>query len=92
MLSLAQAGGALGTLAVFRSLLDDPVLSAFQKLCLSQGAPAEKASLCGAFCAALYQETTDFPGYVLGKALEAETPYVKRQAMGKEIPEALADT
>lgn len=92
MLSLAQAGGALGTLAVFRSLLDDPVLSAFQKLCLSQGAPAEKASLCGAFCAALYQKTTDFPGYVLGKALEAETPYVKRQAMGKEIPEALADT
>lgn len=92
MATYPQAGAALGSLAIFRNLLDDPVLSAFRAFCLCQGSAAERAYLCAAFAAALYRETDDFPGYILEKALADENPYVERRAMGRETPRAMEES
>lgn len=89
MATYPLAGAALGALAIFRNLLDDPVLSAFRAFCLCQGTPAERASMCAAFAAALYRETDDFPGYVLKQALADENPYAERRATGREVPAAM---
>lgn len=89
---LPEAGAALGSLAVFRNLLGDPVVKKFLDLARCGGDPAERACLCAAFAGELYKKTDDFARYLLDLALADENPYVERRAVGERPSAAMENS
>ena len=70
----------LNTLAIFRELLGDPVISALMQLLGNALDNKDKdfARSCGEFCSLLYAKTDNFSDYLLEKTLSADNAYVRR--------------
>ncbi|MEG2015859.1 MAG: ATP-binding protein [Oscillospiraceae bacterium] len=76
MNELKESVFGLFSLAIFRDLLNDEVLSSFVKI--FDGAKSEKDAIndYSDFVAKLYKHTDNFSDYLLGIVFEAENPYI----------------
>ncbi|MCB6994234.1 ATP-binding protein [bacterium 210820-DFI.6.37] len=72
----------LNTLTIFRGLLKDPVIKAFQRLLnsLEEKDPLRQVSAYCGFTASLYQETADLGVYISNLIRNDENFYVKSKA------------
>ena len=80
----------LELLAVFRALLDDPVIASLRTL-LATPTP----TAYGAFVSELLRATdgtADLAGYVRDAVADDENPYLRRVAAGEEVPAPVAST
>ena len=82
----------LHSLAIFRGLLEDPVVSQLDALLRAQPSDAEACvdAYC-AFAAALYEKGGDLSAYLLKAVLEDENLYIRRAASGADVPAELAE-
>ena len=75
------------SLAVFRGLLEDPVVEALVELLLSEdGEEALKADCWGEFASELYAHGGDLSAHIRDIVLESENPYIRIVAAGKRAP------
>ncbi len=75
------------SMAVFRGLLEDPVIEALVELLLSEdGEEPLKADCWGEFVSELYDHGGDLSTHIRDIVLESENPYVRTVAAGKKVP------
>ena len=89
-MKIQDISARLSGLAVFRALLDDPILSACAALVRALAGGAGRGAVCeaaGQFEAALFAaDTDDFSGYLAAAVLECENICARRAARGQLSP------
>ncbi len=89
-MKIQDISARLSGLAVFRALLDDPILSACAALVRALAGGAGRGAVCeaaGQFEAALFAaDTDDFSGYLAAAVLECENICARRAAQGQLSP------
>ena len=84
---------ALGSVAVFRGVLEDPVISGMRML-IAAAEGSETSSIIGQygrFVGTLYEQTVNFSEYVLKTVLEDENIFIVRTARGGDIDEYILE-
>ena len=83
----------LSSLVVFRELLQDPVIAAFQRMLASAELDDGDAfaTACAAFEHRLFEKTENWTEYLSTAVLESENICVRRQAHG-ELSAVLSDS
>ncbi len=75
------------SLAVFRGLLEDPVIEALVELLLAEDSEESlKADCWGEFVSELYEQGGDLSAHIRDIVLESENPYIRTVAAGKKAP------
>ncbi len=82
----------LSSLAVFRSLLGDPIIKRLVKLLDAGEQTKEKIDRYSAFAGELFGRGGNLSEYILKCVLEDENPYIILKAQQKEIPPALEES
>lgn len=91
MTDFNELANELSGLAIFRSLLDDPVIAPLTKLIRAVAGGTPTLGLYAEFIAALYAHGDNLTEYVMNATLENENVYLLRRAQQKEVPSVIAD-
>jgi predicted AAA+ superfamily ATPase len=89
MTAIARKQLKLHSIAIFRSLLTDPVISRLSKLMGSKGAVKERVDAYCDFASALLQNGDSLTEYILKCVLADENVYIVRKAQNQTIDPAL---
>ena len=75
------------SMAVFRGLLEDPVMEALVELLLAEdGEESLKADCWGEFVSELYAQGGNLSAHIRDIVLDSENPYIRTVAAGKKVP------